>query len=57
MILVSHVGDDCLISRPKYGLWTKNSDLSECNKEGEIGKLLKILPKGTLDAVLQGHYH
>lgn len=57
VLLVSHVGDYCHVDRPSYGIWSKKTGLDSCMKEGEIHKLLDALPVGTIDGVLQGHYH
>jgi 2',3'-cyclic-nucleotide 2'-phosphodiesterase (5'-nucleotidase family) len=56
VILLSHLGDWCDIDNT-YGLWFKQTPQKECQPAGELKKLLDALPPGTIDGVVQGHYH
>lgn len=60
VVLLAHVGLKCLKDgeeKLKLKVRTKETEQKECNHSDEIYKLLNILPKGTIDAVLAAHKH
>lgn len=60
VILLAHVGLKCKKDgeeKMKLKVRTKETEQKECNQSDEIYKLLRILPKGTIDAVLAAHKH
>ena len=56
VILVGHVGNAC-VNKFDYGIWTKDTPQPECAEKDEITMLLRSLPKGTIQGVVQGHRH
>ena len=56
-MILSHVGNDCS-STSSYGIWDSKSHQSgSCDESDEISLLIKALPKGTINGVIQGHRH
>jgi 5'-nucleotidase len=57
VLILSHMGNYCEADN-SYGLWFENTRQgSSCQEEDEMGVLLKSLPTGTIDGVVQGHRH
>jgi 2',3'-cyclic-nucleotide 2'-phosphodiesterase (5'-nucleotidase family) len=57
VIILSHVGNDCDADNT-FGMWEESTpQKSNCNASDEIAQLLKVLPKDTIDGVVQGHRH
>ena len=56
VILVGHVGNQCS-NDFTYGIWKKNTQQNPCAEKDEMTELIKSLPKGTIQGVVQGHRH
>jgi 2',3'-cyclic-nucleotide 2'-phosphodiesterase (5'-nucleotidase family) len=57
VVIVSHVGNNCDADNT-FGVWLESTpQKSNCTASDEIGQLLKALPTGTIDGVVQGHRH
>lgn len=57
MIILSHVGNDCNTNNT-FGIWDEETaQTSTCSEKDEISLLIKALPTGTINGVIQGHRH
>ncbi len=57
VILLGHVGNDCT-SDNTFGIWNESTvQNSTCSSTDELSMLIKAIPTGTVDGIVQGHRH
>ena len=56
VVVVAHEGDHCPTQSLNNSIW-KNTTVQEPCPDGQISEMIEKLPRGTIDAVVQGHRH
>lgn len=59
ILVTAHAGLKCEFNRstPNYGTLRETDPQGRCGEQDEVVRLLRSLPRGTIDAVISGHTH